>query len=95
MRLFATLNFFRTTPKNITRKYGFTYFWLIATLNLSIWSSFMIPFISAAIIISTTMPASPPPIAPSPKPPTTTQPSSPPTESWSDKMWRRYNENRK
>lgn len=52
----------------------------------------MIPFISAAIMISTfsTMPASPPPIAPSPKPPTTVQSPPPPTESWSDKMWRRY-----
>ena len=52
----------------------------------------MIPFISAAFIISTspTMPASGPPIVPSPKPPTTVQPSEPPTESWSDKLWRRY-----
>lgn len=54
----------------------------------------MIPFISAAIMISTTMPASPPPVVPSPKPPVV-KPSAPPTESWSDKMWRRYKENSK
>jgi len=53
----------------------------------------MIPFISAAIMISTTMPASPPPIVPSPKPSPVAQPSPPPTESWADKMWRRYKEN--
>ncbi len=57
----------------------------------------MIPFISAAIMISTslTMPASPSPVVPSPKPPTVARPSPPPTESWADKMWRRYQGGRK
>ena len=57
----------------------------------------MIPFISAAIMFSTTptMPASPPPVVPSPTRPPTVELSPHPTESWSDKMWRRYQENRK
>jgi len=55
----------------------------------------MIPFISAAIMISTTMPASPPPLVPSPRPPATTAQPSPPPESWVDKMLRRYNDRKK
>lgn len=50
-------------------------------------------FLLASIVTTTpTAPLTPPVIAPTPKP-VYVPPSPPPTESWSDKMWRRYKEN--
>jgi len=66
----------------------------------------MISLLSAVVMLSTApvMPVSPPPVpvmpvSPPPVPSSTTppfiKPSPPPVESWEDKMWRRYRENRR
>lgn len=54
----------------------------------------MIELILVASIAATAPPPMPPVIPPTPKP-IYTPPSPPPTQSWSDKMWRRYKDNQK
>jgi hypothetical protein len=55
----------------------------------------MIEALLLVSIFSASPSPSPPVVHPNPVPSPIYTPPSPPAESWSDKMWRRYQENRK